>query len=71
MPIINYIINNKEHRYYHDIYILKDNLIIEVKSDYTYKKDLIKNILKALATRKLEYNFETWIFNQKHELLII
>jgi hypothetical protein len=42
-----------------------------VKSHYTYNKHLIKNILKALATRKLGYNFETWIFNSKMELLII
>ena len=70
MPIIMYKKKTK-HRYFPDIYIPKENLIIEVKSDYTYNKDLIKNILKALATRKLGYNFETWIFNHKKELLII
>jgi hypothetical protein len=70
MPIIMYRKKTK-HRYFPDIYIPKDNLIIEVKSDWTYKKELIKNILKALATRKLGYNFETWIFNSKMELLII
>jgi hypothetical protein len=70
MPIIMYKKKTK-HRYFPDIYIPKENLIIEVKSDYTYNKDLIKNILKALATRKSGYNFETWIFNNKKELLII
>ena len=70
MPIIMYQ-NKTNHRYFPDIYIPKDNLIIEVKSYYTYNKYLIKNILKALATRKLGYNFETWIFNYKKELLII
>jgi uncharacterized protein YneR len=70
MPIIMYE-NKTIHRYFPDIYIPNDNLIIEVKSNWTYKKDLIKNILKALATRKLGYNFETWIFNEKKELIII
>jgi hypothetical protein len=70
MPIIMYQKKTK-HRYFPDIYIPKDNLIIEVKSDWTYKKELVKNILKALSTRKLGYNFETWIFNSKMELIII
>lgn len=47
-----------------DIWIKYENRIIEVKSYYTYKKDLIKNIMKALATRKLNYNFEFWVYDK-------
>jgi len=71
MPEIKYFLNNKEKRYYPDILIKSENLIIEVKSDYTYKKDLIKNILKALATRKLGYDFEFWIYDKDMIKLIL
>lgn len=64
MPNIEYIINNKKHRYYPDIYIQSQNKIIEIKSYYTYKSNLIKNIIKALSTRKLGYDFEFWIYDR-------
>lgn len=50
--------DNKKHRYYPDFYIPKDNLVIEVKSEYTYNYDLNKNLLKEEATKKSGYNFE-------------
>ena len=71
MPLINYYFNEKVHRYYPDIFIESENKLIEIKSDYTYKKELIKNIHKALATRKLGYNFETWIYDKKKVKLVI
>lgn len=70
MPKIIYYLD-KERRYFTDIYIPKHNKIIEVKSTYTYKKDLIKNIMKAFAARKLGYDFEFWIYNQKGIKLIL
>jgi hypothetical protein len=42
--------------------VKSENKIIEVKSSYTYSKELIKNILKSLATRKLGFEFEFWIY---------
>lgn len=36
----------KERRYYPDFYIPKENLLIEVKSSYTYEASLEKNLLK-------------------------
>jgi hypothetical protein len=71
MPVIKYDYKNKNRIYFPDIYIPKNNLIIEVKSYYTYKNYLIKNILKALATRKLNFNYEIWIFDKNSNLLII
>jgi len=38
--------DNKEHRYYPDFYIPKENLVIEVKSDWTYGMELLKNLFK-------------------------
>ena len=54
------------HRYYPDIWIKSINKIIEVKSSYTYKCNLIKNINKALITRKLKFYFEFWIYIQEN-----
>jgi hypothetical protein len=71
VPRIEYEYNKKLHYYFPDIFIPKDNLIIEVKSNYTYKNNLLKNILKSHAVRKLNYNYEIWIFDNKKNLTII
>ena len=71
MPKLNYEKNKKKHIYFPDFFIPKDNLIIEVKSFYTYKLNLITNILKAHCVRKLNYNYEIWIFDNKRNLTII
>lgn len=65
MPRIKYMYKNKLRPYYPDIWIPSKNLLIEVKSTYTYRIDLIRNILKALAVRKLGINYEIWICNTK------
>jgi hypothetical protein len=65
IPKIQYILNNKVHFYYPDIYIKSQNLIIEVKSIFTYKKQLVKNIIKSLSVRKYGFNFEFWIYTDK------
>ena len=60
-----YTFNNKNHVYYPDIYIISENKIIEVKSEYYYNKDYEKNISKCKGCIKLGYNFEFWIYNEK------
>jgi len=45
-------------RYYPDFYIPKDNLIIEVKSKYTYLIEEDKNKEKFKAVKKLGYKFQ-------------
>jgi len=49
----------------------KHNKIIEVKNTWTYKINLIKNIMKALTTRKLGYDFEFWIYDNKGIKLVL
>jgi hypothetical protein len=71
IPIFNYILKGQILRYYPDIYIQSQNIIIEVKSTWTYKKNLIKNILKSLAVKKSGYNFEMWIYDYKKNKIII
>jgi len=59
MPEIWYLSseNNTWHRYYPDFYIPKENLVLEVKSEYTYKANLQMNIDKKEATICLGYNY--------------
>lgn len=58
MPFIWYDFNNKRKRYFPDVYIPDDNLIIEVKSKYTYEVALKQNMLKRQATIDAGYKFE-------------
>jgi hypothetical protein len=53
--------SNKKHRYYPDFYIPKNNLIIEVKSSFTYKVNLKINLLKEKATKKVGYKYKLFI----------
>ena len=63
MPKIEYIMEEKTHTYYPDIYIKSINKIIEVKSTYTYEKDLVRNLEKRSATIKNGFKFEFWIYD--------
>ena len=67
IPIINHLMIKQ--KYYPDIYIQKDNLIIEVKSTWTFEIKHEKNIIKYKATKEAGYNYEIWIFDYKKELI--
>ena len=64
---ISYEFENKQRTYRPDLYIRSTNTIIEVKSTWTFKKDLAKNIAKKQACLKLGFNFEFMIFNNKKQ----
>lgn len=68
IPVIKYIdTNGISHIFHPDIYIPDENLIIEVKSNWTYNKhgkDPVleqKNLLKQRATIEAGYNFQFMI----------
>lgn len=73
LPEFKYI-NANDHvsKYYPDIYIPKENKIIEIKSQWwwdgngsvKYKSRLYNNEQKAKATTKDGYKYEVWIFNE-------
>jgi hypothetical protein len=71
VPIIFYFFQNKTKRYYTDIYIKKNNLLIEVKSKYTMEKELDKNLTKRKACVELGYDFQFWIYDKKYKLQVI
>lgn len=68
--VFKYVYNNKKRRYYPDLYIPSENLYIDVKSDYTYNKDLEKNLAKKQAVLSAKFKFQFWIFNCNGKLLI-
>lgn len=64
IPIIKYVnINGNNSVYYPDIYIKNFDILIEVKSDYTFK-DKENTLLKMKAASKL-YNVQLWIFSDR------
>lgn len=73
VPEIWYDLDNIRHRYFPDIYIPKENLIIEVKSAWTYEKDcetLTKNLAKRDGCKILGYNHLFIIFDSPGKKLL-
>lgn len=66
-----YRMKNKTRRYYPDIFIPSKNLYIEVKSDYTYKIDLDRNLKKKQAIIQSGFLFQFWIINAKNQITIL
>ena len=66
IPIIEYVgSDDRKHFYHPDIYIPKENLIIEVKSKWTYSgraEWLATNILKEKACISAGFNFRWMIY---------
>ena len=58
---------NKKRRHYVDIFIPSQNRCIEVKSMWTYTKQIDIVLLKQKAAKALGYKYEIWIYNDKKE----
>lgn len=71
VPQIDYLFNNNKKIYFPDIYIPKENKLIEVKSTWTYKVQIDKNTCKANACKMLGYIYEFWIYDNKKNKKII
>ena len=58
-PSVNYIMEtlNTNHVYHSDFFIKKYNLIIEIKSTYTYDVELEKNLMKEKYAKLAGYDF--------------
>jgi hypothetical protein len=61
MPSLFYDDKGKLRKYYPDFYIPKDNLIIEVKSTYTYKANLERNLLKEQCAKDAGFEYKLMI----------
>jgi hypothetical protein len=57
----SYKFENSEHTYYPDLYIISENKIIEVKSEYTFKINEKKNLAKEKVCLQQGFKFEFYI----------
>jgi len=57
VPAVEYEFEGKKRRYYPDIFIPKENLIIEVKSEWTYNLEKERNLRKFKAVEEAGYIF--------------
>jgi hypothetical protein len=67
-----YLEDNRNHRYFPDIFVPKDNLVVEIKSEYTYKGFIgwyNTNLLKRQACLDAGYNFKFMIFDKDGNLI--
>ena len=64
VPTFRYFFDGKRRVYYPDIYIPKDNRIVEVKSFYTYEKELDKNLAKRKSVIDAGYIFDFYIMEK-------
>ena len=67
---IKYFFDNKAKVYYPDFYLKSLNLIIEIKSNYIYEKDLQKNLAKQKSCLDQGYNFIFIIDNALQSLFL-
>ena len=68
---IKYEYDNKMHVYYPDIFVKSKNLIIEVKSSWTFKVKNEINLLKRKVCLDKKFNFNFWIFDLDKNLIVI
>jgi hypothetical protein len=71
VPKVEYVgLDHNIHRYYTDIYIPKENRMIEVKSSWTAKLDKEKLEILTKVCNDLGYIYEIWVFDAKLQLTI-
>jgi hypothetical protein len=61
VPTIEYHFEGNKHYYFPDIFLINENKIIEVKSQFTYMKDYERNQAKFHKVKQDGYNFELMI----------
>lgn len=80
LPVFDYIDHRRHHlKYYPDIYILKENKLIEVKSRWwwdgngldRYKSRLKNNLRKKDAVLQAGYEYEVWLFESRLEYKVL
>ena len=76
VPECWYIINGKEKRYFTDIYLPNERRCIEVKSVWTFKRDIenpekVSPLIKQQAMQELGYICEIWIIDENGNVIEI
>lgn len=65
IPVITYEFQGKIRKYFPDIFIVSHHLLVEVKSTYTWQKDIEKNLAKHHASISSGYNHGIIIWEPK------
>lgn len=68
-PVVNYEWEGKTRRYFPDCYLSQTNTLVETKSDWTWKKDLNKNLAKISGSLESNYNIRVVIWDGHHKLI--
>lgn len=71
VPQVHYKFENKNKTYYPDLYVKNKNLLVEIKSDYTYNQNLELNKAKREASLKSGFDHLTIIFDSKLNIISI
>lgn len=73
IPVIEYYnpLKGKTSKYFPDIWIPSLNLLVEVKSTWTMKRDLAVNMAKHQAARVLGFKHEIWICSKEAVLEVL
>lgn len=69
VPRISYRFNNKNKKYFPDFYVPSHNLLIEIKSDYIYEKELDKNKEKFKAAIGDCFKLLLLVYNGRKKLI--
>ncbi|MEM4260988.1 MAG: hypothetical protein QXG00_07140 [Candidatus Woesearchaeota archaeon] len=67
IPTIEYYFDGKKRIYYPDIFIRSKNMLIEVKSTYSYMKEMDKNLAKQNSCKRAGYNHIIIIWDKKND----
>lgn len=68
MPVIWYVKNNTQHKYFPDIFIKSENKLVEVKSEYTFNSNKEESLLKQKYSKIYGYLHEIWIYKKNKTL---
>ena len=73
LPVIEYFnpVKEKSSRYFPDIWIPRLNLLVEVKSTWTMKRQLQENMAKHHAALRLGFKHEIWICSKDQVLEVL
>lgn len=65
VPSVPYVFDGKRSIYHPDIFLPKQNMVVEVKSDYTLKADRERNLAKRQACLDSGYKFKFLVFDRE------
>ncbi len=70
VPRISYTYDEAERSYFPDIYHVRSNTLIEVKSSWTWGKEKPKNVAKLNAARDAGYNVRLLVLSETGEVML-